>query len=127
MKYAPAIYAKALADVIDRTGAKEEAAVSRNLLALLERNGDRHALSRILAETERLLRKKNGERRIVIESARPLAPDDMKKLLKLAKPDDTIETAIVPELIAGVRITVDDEDQFDGTLKTKLRTLFPDA
>ncbi len=43
---------------------------------------------------------------------------------KFVKPDDVIEERIDQELIAGIRIILDDELQFDGSLKNKLEKAF---
>ena len=123
MKFTSKLYAKALTAAMKSRMGDDE--MAKNLLAMLEKNGDMSQLSTIVAEAERMLRATDGTRNMVVTSARPL--DEMaRELLKsLAKPGDTIEEKISPELLAGIKVLMNDELQFDGSLKSKLDTLLP--
>jgi len=124
MRYKTEDYAKALAAAVE--GKADEAAVRKNFLALLERTGDRTALPKILGETERILRRTRGERKVVIETARPLSSEARSHLAKTLKKSDAVEERTDPALVAGIRITMDDEERFDATLMQRLDTLFKD-
>ncbi|MDE2020121.1 MAG: F0F1 ATP synthase subunit delta [Patescibacteria group bacterium] len=124
MKYSHHLYARALADVIvDAKGAEAER-FAGNFLALVRKNGDEAHLRKILEEAARLLRGKKGVRKVTLGTARQLPAGQREMLKVFLKPGDVIEERIDPELVAGVRITVDDEWQFDGSLKGKLDKLF---
>jgi F0F1-type ATP synthase delta subunit len=123
MKYSIRDYAKALDQAL--AGSKTNGqAVATNFIALVQRNGDGERLKKILDETERLGRRKTGLREVFVESARPLGKAQEKMIEKFIKSGDTAHYAVDPSLVAGVRITVDGEMQFDGTLKAKLDQLF---
>lgn len=122
MRHGYQLYAEALAEVIGKEPA--EKSVRANLLALLRKNGDMGQLPRILTETERLLMRRSGRRRVTIETARPPTPASRTAIKKLLRPDDLVEERIAPGLVAGVRMTVDDELQWDGSLARKIRTIF---
>ena len=104
-------------------GAEEKRAIE-NFIGLVRKNGDWGAIHKILAVTEKVVREKTGARKFVFETARPLGKllDRLRK--ELTKPSDVIEEKINPEMVAGVKITVNDEREFDGSLKQKLDRLF---
>jgi F0F1-type ATP synthase delta subunit len=122
MKYAPHIYAKALVEVLTTfKGSKaEQDALAKNFLALVRKNGDESHLRKILEEASRFARGKSGVRKITVASARELSPSQRKTMEKFITPGDVVESRIEPDLIAGIKITLNDELQFDGSLKTKL-------
>ncbi len=124
MKYSSHFYAKALAEVIAATKPAHEAQVAKNFLALVRKNGDEAHLRRILEEAGKLVRAKEGTRRVTLETARTLGHAQKESLKSFIKRGDVIEEKIDPELVAGVRIIVDDETQFDGSLRGKLDRLF---
>lgn len=117
MKYSPRLYAQALA-------AAKGKEVIPNFLKLLRKNGDERLLPKIVAEAEKLILVKSGRRKVVIESARPLSDQQKKLLHKALKPGDVVEEKISPELVAGVKIIVNNELQFDATLARKLKKMF---
>jgi F0F1-type ATP synthase delta subunit len=124
MKYPSHFYAKALAQAIAGAKGKNEAAIAKNFLALVRKNGDEASLPKILDEAGRMVRSEEGIRQVRIESARPLAVSQEKMVKEFIKPGDIIERKIDPELIAGVRLILDDELQFDGSLRGKLDKVF---
>jgi len=129
MKYPTHIYAKALVEVLaDSHGPKErDDEVAKNFLALVKKNGDEGHLRKILEEASRFARGHSGVRKLTIASARELSPSQTKTMERFVKPGDIIERMIDPDLIAGIKITVNDEMQFDGSLKSKLNKVLGSA
>lgn len=123
MKYSVHDYAKALDGAVAAPKAND-AAIAKNFLALIRRNGDESRLEKILDEAARLARGKHGVREVTIESARPLTASQESAAKNFLKSGDMVNYAIDPTLVAGVRIIMNDETQFDGSLKSKLDTLF---
>ena len=123
MKYSVKSYAQAFVRALENPK-PDHGAVVKNFLAIVERNGDGVRLKKILDEAGRLARGKNEAREVVVESARPLTGAQKKTLRTLVKPNDIIREKIDPALVAGIKIIVNDEMQFDGTLKAKLDSLF---
>jgi F0F1-type ATP synthase delta subunit len=126
MRYPTHIYAKALAHVAMDPKAKGYADIAKNLLALLRKNGEEARARKILNEAGRLARRKSGIRKVTVESARRLGPSHEKMVGTLTKPGDVVQKDISPELVAGIRVIIDDELQFDGSLKGKLDRVFKD-
>lgn len=122
MKYPAHIYARALVEVLaaSRGPSSKEDAVAENFLALIKHNGDDAHLEKILEEASRFARGKSGVRKVTIASARELNPAQHKAMDQFVKPGDVVVKRIDPDLIAGVKITINDELQFDGSLKNKL-------
>ncbi len=101
-----------------------DAAIAKNFLSIIRRNGDEARLEKILDEAARLARGKHGVREVTVSSARPLSASQEGAAKKFLKPGDMVDYAIDPALVAGLKIVVNDETQFDGSLKSKLDTLF---
>lgn len=119
MKYSVHTYARALVEAIEDPNISDSV-IEKNFLALVKKYGDEGHLARILEEASRLARGKSGMRKVSIDSARALSASQKEHLAQFIKPHDEVEERIDPELIAGIKITVNDELQFDGSLKNKL-------
>ena len=78
-------------------------------------------------EAERILRREDGVRSVVFESARPLGVAQQKSLNVFLKSGDVISHRTDPRLIAGVRILIDDEKHCISTLTNLLETWFPEV
>ena len=76
----------------------------------------------IIALAEGLFLKKTGNKKIVLETARPLNSRSVFK--KIKKEGDIIEEKINPELIAGIKIIVNNSRQLDFSLRKKLQQIF---
>jgi F0F1-type ATP synthase delta subunit len=124
MRYSLKNYAEALAAAVHDAGPSQKDAIIRNFLGILGKSGDEAHAEKIVSAAEKILRKKDGGREIVFESARPLKRSNQNPLLEIAKEKDTITQRINLGLIAGVRIIVDGEREFDGSLKGKLDKMF---
>ncbi|HVN26736.1 MAG TPA: F0F1 ATP synthase subunit delta [Candidatus Paceibacterota bacterium] len=127
MRYSAHIYAKALAEVIadsPKLTPEQSSRIAKNFLALVRRNGDEAHLTNIVEHAARLARGASGVRKVTVAAARRLTPAQEKELARFLTPTDVVERITDPQLIAGVRITVNDELQFDASLKGKLDTIF---
>jgi F0F1-type ATP synthase delta subunit len=92
---------------------------------LVRKNGDGSKLSRIVSEAEKILREKSGHRKLVFETARPMTAEMRHSLLHMVHKTDTVEEKVSPSLIAGVRVTQNDELEWDGSMAKKLQKIFP--
>ncbi len=126
------IYASALADIIfakkydlsasAKTTADKEKIVN-NVTALLVNSGYAHKSQEILDLTQDLLLQKENKRNITLETARNMTTGQKKILESLIKKGDIVKEKINPSLIAGIRITVNHETQFDNSLLGKLNKI----
>jgi F0F1-type ATP synthase delta subunit len=117
----PKKYAEALANALSDKNVDEKVA-AKNFVKLLQRNADLKKTRQILALASMLLLKKTGNRKIVLETARPL--DSNKFAKSFVKKGDLVEEKINPSLIAGVKIIVDGEKQLDFSLLKKIESIF---
>ena len=119
MKIKTKDYALALAALIyeAKSDAKD---ITERFLELLVKNGDIKKAKEILVAAEKLLLAKTGNKKIVLEMARSSGAASTAFLKK----GDVLEKKINPELIAGVKIVIDDEKQLDFSLAKKLNQIF---
>ena len=128
MRYSTYWYAKALAQaILDAKTETQGAAIVKNVLALVRKNGDESRLGKIVEEAARLVRGKWGIRKVTVESARTLGPAQERSLQAFLTAKDVLERKIDESLIAGIRIILNDELQFDGSLRGKLDRIFANA
>lgn len=125
MKYSSHTYAKAFVEALGAAEGHEAAgAMAERFVDLVRRNGDESHLPAILDEADRLMRRGNGTRRLVVASARALDAGTASLVASLANAGDVIEHRIDPSLIAGIKVTANDELQFDASLRRKLDAVF---
>jgi F0F1-type ATP synthase delta subunit len=125
MKYKLEVYAKALAEsIISAKSHDDEKKVLKKFMSILLSNGDLSSAKRILEHAERLLAKKGLGDIVTIESARPMKPAVREKIVKQFPHAGYVQEELVPSLVAGVRIRVNDERELDASLTAKIQMLF---
>jgi F0F1-type ATP synthase delta subunit len=123
MKYKVKDYANALVEILSE-GEISDKKIAQGFIKLLERQNDFKKSKEIIDLAEFLLVKKNNKKSVIFETARKLSDSQRKTLLKSTEKGDIIKEKINPELIAGVKIIVDNEKQLDQTMLKKLQTIF---
>lgn len=126
MKYPVAAYAQGFVGAVSslKSSAARTKAVKKLVLIAVE-NGDGRHLPLIAEEAGRMLREKLGIRKVTLETARPMK-NVRKQCGKLLRRSDVVEERVSPDLIAGIRIVIDDGIQFDGSMAGKMKKLFAD-
>lgn len=123
MKHKAKNYAKALAGLIlEKKNKQEQKKVVSKFLKYLEKNGDIKKAKEIVSLAENLYFKKTGKRKIILETARKTDTKDVSK--KIFKKGDFLEEKVNSELVAGIKIMVNNEKQLDFSLKSKLDRIF---
>jgi F0F1-type ATP synthase delta subunit len=117
-------YAAALAVIAEETTPATEKAKTAQIISYFAKKKLTDKLPVILKEAGRIREKRGTMRSIVIESARPLSTEARKKITTPFGPKDRITESIRPELIAGVRITINGTQEYDGSLAYKVQKLF---
>jgi len=119
------LYAKALAEIIlQKHTPAEEKKIVDNFLKLLEKSGMEKKAKEIITLAEDFILRKQGNSKITFETARKASSLQKKLLQSIAKEGDIVNERISPELIAGVKIIINNEKQFDGSLQKKLQNIF---
>jgi len=125
MRYSTQNYAKALAAAVMEAKPEDGARIIRNFTGLLRKSGDETHAVKIINEASRMLLLQRGGREVVFETARPMAKAHHEKALReFTKAHDSVTLRVNPDLVAGVRIVVNGEQEFDGSLRGKLDKLF---
>jgi len=117
------IYAKALAEVIAE-GKVDKKKVIDNFLKLLQSAGLEGRSKEILDLAEDLLLQKQGKRKITFETARKMTANQEKMVENFMKKGDVIKEKINSELIAGIKIIINDSKQFDASMQSKLQNIY---
>lgn len=121
--FSPTTYARAF-----RKALKEKNAAPEDLIRNLGAIVNEHCTSRQSVQIVRRISEEivhhAGGKWVVIETARDVGDSTRKKIKKAFRDVDFIEQRTRSELVSGVRIVVDGEKEFDGSLKRKLDTIF---
>lgn len=117
------LYAKALVEILSKKGIDEKKIVN-NFVKLLVSAGYERRAKEILDLAEDLILAKQGKRKITFETARKATLGQRKLLDNFVKEGDVVKEKINPEIIAGVKIIINDSRQFDASMQNKLRNLF---
>lgn len=121
MKYKSRDYANALVEIMLKE--KDNAKMVAGFLNLIKKNRDEKKLREILKLAERLYFKKTGNKKIVLETARLQNFKNSELVHSLVKKGDVMQEKINQELIAGVKIVINEEEQLDFSLFKKLQEL----
>ncbi len=116
------LYAKALAEILFKKGI-DETKVINNFVKLLIKTGQERKAKEILDSAEDLLLSKQGKRKITLETARRLTAGNRALLKEFGKEGDVVKEKVDHELIAGVKITINNEKQFDNSMLNKLNNI----
>ena len=122
------IYARALAEVLSKPAFAEASAgeerIVNNFVKILVGAGCEKKAAEILNLAEDLLLAKQGKRKITFETARKITGGQKKLLENFVKKGDKVQEKINPELIAGIKIIINDSKQFDASMQRKLQNIF---
>ena len=124
MPHSVKTYAQAFAEAGYKASAAEQGKIVQRFMTLVKKNGDSAKLPAILDEAERMLVRMQGGKVVMLETARVLSPGSRAALHKTFTAKDRIEERVRPEVLAGIRICVDGEKEFDASFKRKLDKLF---
>lgn len=117
------LYARALAEILAKKGIDENKVIS-NFVKILVKTGQEKKAKEILNLTEDLLLVKQGKSKITFETARKITGEQKKMFDNFIKEGDKTQEKINPELIAGIKIIINNNRQFDASLKSKLQNIF---
>lgn len=123
------LYAKALADIASPKPKGEggsdldDEQIVKRFLKLLEKDGLQKKAKQILDLAEDLLLRKQGKNKITFEIARRLTTENRALLKQFVREGDVVKEKINHELIAGVKITINGEKQFDNSMLSKLNNI----
>lgn len=124
MKYNISQYASAFVAALEDKSTHERADMIRRFLSVVRKNKDWPRIGRILQEVERQSLRKQGMRKVGVESTASLSHEWRKEIEKVFGKKLVLEEKIKPELLAGVKILVDGELLIDASAKRRLDLTF---
>ena len=116
------LYAKVLAEIIF-SGKTDDKKIVNNFVKLLVSSGYEKKSKEILALAEDLLLQKQGKRKITFETARKMTAGQKKLADNIINKGDIVKEKINPELIAGIKIIINDLQQFDASMQSRLQKI----
>ncbi len=128
MKYTVKQYAATLLDSVQSNGKaksdKDQAAVVKKFLTLLQRNGDFARRAQIIKEAERQHFKANGIHKVDVELASE-TPASLEKDIEGAIGGKIVFRSLMnKEILGGIKILIDDETLIDGSARRQIARLF---
>lgn len=124
MRPSPPQYARALLAAWQKTPTEARSKLVRRFLFLVSAKGDRKRLPRILREIERRYFASAGLRNVRIETASPLSRETRSNVRAAIGAKNVIREVVHPELLAGIRIMIDDNLLIDASAATQIHRLF---
>ncbi len=121
------LYAEALAEIIiekKAEGPERSRRTVANFVKFLEKNNQMGKAKEILGLTEDLLLQKHGKSKITFQTAREMTASQKKLLESFVKKGDIVKEKINQELIAGIKIIINDSQQFDASMQNRLQNIF---
>lgn len=124
MKYKATHYACALAQALEDTTPEIARVRVRAFAELLKKHRMLGKAEDIARAAERRLAKNAGVRRVRIESPAGNSKTIQKEIIELLNGKVWIEEKVSPELLAGIRILIDDETLIDASGRQRLEKIF---
>ena len=125
MKYLPAQYAQALHAALTEASAAKQKEIMARFAALLVRHRMSGKSGAVVAAYEKIVLRASGMRKVKIESAAPADGRLKKEIGKILGKKIFIEEEMHPELLAGIKILVDNELLIDASGKRQVERIFP--
>ena len=124
MKYRIKTYRDAYLAALEGKTLDEKKTITRRFLALLTRERALGRAGELFRAIRRTHLKKLGRKEVILESAAPLTREAKREIEHaLGKNISTIES-VRPELLAGLKITINDETRIDASGKRLVDTMF---
>lgn len=124
MKYTTIQYAAALSLALKGRNRTERKKILERFLGILRKERDGAKLERILKAAEMLHLRESGLRKVRVDAASVLPKSIKTEIKKLFGGKIYMEERENPELLAGLRIWVDEEIFIDASAKRQLEKLF---
>ncbi|MEK7562186.1 MAG: F0F1 ATP synthase subunit delta [Patescibacteria group bacterium] len=117
------LYARALVEAVLKPEA-DESKIKDNFIKFLQKNGDMSKAGQIVSLAKKIFIKKTGRRQLTIESARKIKAKQKELVESILRKGDIVDEKINKDLLAGIKIIIDGEKQFDASMQKKLQNIF---
>ena len=127
MRYSINQYATALTQALGKKSKEERGTIIRRFVQILRRNRDLRRLDLILASVERQWLKERSFAKVAIASASPLTKKIRDEITRAFDRKAIMTQSVEPQLLAGIRILIDDDLFIDASARRALSQLFTRA
>lgn len=124
MNYTPELYAEALIASWDTAEEKDRKDLPSRFLKILKKHGNIKQASKVLDIVTRKLTLRGGGNVVELEFAREPSEKILRLVAEFLTKKDFVKSSINPSIGAGVRITVNEEQELDYSLEHKLKQMF---
>jgi F0F1-type ATP synthase delta subunit len=124
MRYSLNNYINALVGALQETPNEKKDIILTNFVKLIEKNGDISKRDKIIEAVHRKFVNMSGGKWVSVELARKASEPRMRLIKEMFTAKDHVIFYINPELKAGIRITINGEEELDNSLNNKLKKLF---
>ena len=124
MKYSPKQYASALLLALGEKSSAERKKILHKFLSLVSKRGDSSRLGMIMKEAEKQYLRGAGLKKVILESADSVSAKIKKEVEEILGKNIILEEKLNPDLLAGIKILVDNELLIDASAETQVRKLF---
>ncbi len=124
MKYRPEQYAEALYGTLEGKSPAEQKELIQRFSLILRKNKDSAKIPLILTHFEKKYTEANGLTKIHLESAHPITPLVKAEVEKVLGNKAFIKESVNPNLLAGIRILLDDSVFIDSSALHHINNLF---
>ena len=124
MRHSPKQYAQALLEALKDKPEREHKEIMKNFLVILAKNGDRSKLSSIIRDMEKGYLKEAGLKKVIIESPQPVSSKTKKEVEGILGKNIMVFEKINPELLAGIKILIDDTTLIDASAQSRINKIF---
>lgn len=124
MKFTNRLYAKILLDALENKSVHEKRSIFRRFLYILYKNGAFKNLPIILKEFEAENYRRVGLKKVELESADALSPQLLTDIKSIFSNKVIVYTKVKPEILAGLKIILDNELLIDASAKSRVDKIF---
>ncbi len=124
MRHSSKQYALALLSVLKERSEADHAKIMRSFLGILARNGDRSKLHAIIRDMEKYYLKEAGLKKVVLETPHPVTAETKKEVEHILGKNIVVFEKLNPELLAGIKILIDDILLIDASAQTRIQKIF---
>ncbi len=124
MKYSPSHYAEALYGALSGKSPEERNKVARSFVGVIQKNRDSNLVSRILERYEKIYLKKEGLRKVDIESVDPISGKVKGEIEDALGSKIVFTEKINPKLIAGISLLIDDSTYVDASARAVINRIY---
>ncbi|MEK7576394.1 MAG: F0F1 ATP synthase subunit delta [Patescibacteria group bacterium] len=124
MKYSVDVYARAFFEATRSSSAADHGKLVKRFIKVITKNGDASRLPFVFREIQKRFIRATGGSMIDIALARPVNHEVTDGMLKQFSKKDFVRFSIDPALVAGARVTINGEREYDNSFANRLKKIF---